>query len=296
MELKTQIFNSKFNAIVPEKTTLDQIASGLTFTEGPVWTGNHLLFSDIPKNRIVKFKMLAEGPEVTTFRSPSGNSNGQTLDFTGRLVTCEHSTRRVSRTELDGTVKVVADRFEGHRLNSPNDVVTRSDGSIYFTDPPAGLKDNTKWKELPFNGVFLVMPDGNIELLIDDFERPNGLAFSPDEKVLYVDDTRRGHIRAFDVNAEGKISNGRIFVELKAEERGVPDGMKVDVQGNVYCTGPGGIWIFDPSGVYLGRIFMPEIPANMAWGDADWKTLYITARTSIYRVRLNIPGVAVGAV
>lgn len=294
MELKTQIFDSKFGGIVPEDATLEQIATGFSFTEGPVWCGNYLLFSDIPKNRIVKYKMLAEGPEVSTFRSPSGNSNGLTLDTTRRLVACEHGTRRVTRTETDGTISVLADSYQGHRLNSPNDVVVRSDGSTYFTDPPYGLKAHTIWKELSFNGVYRITYDRKVALLVDDFERPNGLVFSPDEKTLYIDDTMRKHIRAFDVSPDGGLSNGRIFAELKAEEPGAPDGMKVDCNGNVYCTGPGGIWILDPAKNCLGRILMPEIPANLAWGDSDWKTLYITARPSIYKIRLNIPGIAVG--
>jgi gluconolactonase len=294
MELKTQICDTKFRDIVPEDAKLEHIATGFSFTEGPVWCGNYLLFSDIPKNRIVKYKMLAEGPEVNTFRSPSGNSNGLTLDATKRLVACEHGTRRVTRTETDGTIKVLADSYQGHRLNSPNDVVVRSDGSTYFTDPPYGLKDGKTWKELPFNGVYRITYGGEVELLVDDFDRPNGLAFSPDENTLYIDDTMRKHIRAFDVNPDGGLSNGRIFADLKAEEPGAPDGMKVDCHGNVYCTGPGGIWIIDSAKNCLGRILLPEIPANLAWGDADWKTLYITARTSLYKIRLNIPGIAVG--
>jgi gluconolactonase len=292
--LKTQIFHGKFRDVVPENAELGHIATGFSFTEGPIWCGNHLLFSDIPKNRIVKYQMLAQGPEVTTFRSPSGNSNGLTLDSTGRLVACEHGTRRVTRAETDGTIKVLADRYQGLRLNSPNDIVVRSDGSIYFTDPPYGLKDGKKWKELPFNGVYRIACSGEVVLLAEDFDRPNGLAFSPDETILYVDDTVRKHIRAFDVNPEGELSNGRIFAELKAEEPGAPDGMKVDTQGNVYCTGPGGVWIIDPAMNCLGRILMPEVPANLAWGDADWKTMYITARSSVYKIRMNIPGIAVG--
>ncbi|MFH1639794.1 MAG: SMP-30/gluconolactonase/LRE family protein [Chloroflexota bacterium] len=295
MDLKTQIVDSKFRDIAPEDATLDMIATGFSFTEGPVWCGNHLLFSDIPHNRIVKYRLLAEGPEVSTFRHPSGGANGLTLDAAGRLVTCEHNARRVTRTETDGTVSVLTDRYQGHRLNSPNDVVTRSDGSTYFSDPPYGLKDFTRWKELPCNGVYRIPHHGEPVLLADDFERPNGLAFSPDEKTLYVNDSNRKHIRAFDVSPDGGLHNGRIFVELNGEEPGGPDGMKVDSAGNVYCTGPGGIWIFDAAQNFLGRILMPEIPSNMAWGDADGKTLYITARPSVYKVRLKIPGIAVGA-
>ena len=172
-------------------------------------------------------------------------------------------------------------------------MVVRSDGSIYFTDPSFGLGSPPKWKELSFNGVYRIAPGGELVLLADDFETPNGLAFSPDEGVLYVNDTTRNHIRAFDVSDNGSISNGRVFVEMKGEETGRPDGMKVDQQGNVYCTGPGGIWIVQPDGKYLGRVMMPEQPANFGWSDQDWKTLYITARTSIYRMRLLVPGIAI---
>jgi sugar lactone lactonase YvrE len=294
VEVRIEEFDGGIEKIVPEKPSLDRVAGGFGFTEGPVWCGNCLLFSDIPRNRIVRLTLRHEGPEVTTFRSPSGNSNGQTLDRSGRLITCEHSARRVTRTETDGTVSVLADSYQGKRLNSPNDVVVRSDGSVYFTDPPYGLGNPPKWKEISFNGVYRRAPDGNLFLLADDFDRPNGLAFSPDEAVLYVNDTERSHIRAFDVRPDGGISRGRVLAELKGSEAGRPDGMKVDREGNVYCTGPGGIWITDARGSHLGRVLTPEVPANLAWGDADWKTLYITAQTSIYRLRLLIPGVGPG--
>jgi len=278
---------------VPEEPQLQQAAGGFGFTEGPVWCGNYLLFSDIPRNRIIRWRMLSEGPEVTTFRSPSGNSNGLTLDKSGRLIACEHSGRRVTRTEMDGSISVLAEQYQGRRLNSPNDVVVRSDGSVYFTDPPYGLGDPANWKELPFNGVYRLSPGGELGLLTDDFDRPNGLAFSLDDSVLYIDDSARRHIRAFDVSPDGSLSNGRVLIEMQASEEGVPDGMKVDRQGNIYSTGPGGLWIINPGGNCLGRIVLPELPANMAWGDSDWKTLYITARTSVYRMRLAVAGVAV---
>ncbi len=293
MDLQIEEFDSKIREIIPEKTTLEQIATGFGFTEGPIWCGDYLLFSDIPRNRIIRLQMHSYGPEITTFRTPSGNSNGLTLDRSGRLIACEHSTRRVTRTEVDGSVRVLADSYQGGRLNSPNDVVVRSDGSIFFTDPSFGLGNPPKWKEVPSNGVYRIAPDGELVLLVDDFNMPNGLAFSPDETVLYVNDTAQRHIRAFDVSPDGSISNGRVLIEMKLPEAGAPDGMKVDCQGNVYCTGPGGIWIMEPGGKSLGRILMPEQPANFAWGDPDWKTLYITARTSIYRLKLAIPGIAV---
>ncbi|MBA7611195.1 Gluconolactonase [subsurface metagenome] len=293
MDVQVEEFDSKMRHIVTKEAALEQIATGFGFTEGPLWCGDYLLFSDIPRSRIVRLCMRSEGPEVTTFRSPSGNSNGLTLDRSGRLIACEHSTRRVTRTEIDGSVSVLAERYEGCRLNSPNDVVVRSDGSVYFTDPSFGLGTPPKWKELSCNGVYRVAPDGELGLLVDDFELPNGLAFSPDEAVLYVNDTVKSHIRAFDVSQDGSINNGRLLIELKGEEVGRPDGMKVDQQGNIYCTGPGGIWITQPDGKYLGRVMMPEQPSNFGWGDADWRTLYITARPSVYRVRLLVPGIAV---
>ena len=292
MEAKTEQLDSAFRKMVPERATLGRIAGGFGFTEGPVWRGDHLLFSDIPRNRIVRLRMLQEGPEVTTFRSPSGNPNGQTLDRLGRLLTCEHGGRRVVRTEIDGTVAILAEFFQGKRLNSPNDIVVRSDGSIYFTDPHFGLGLPPKWKELSFNGVYRIAPHNEFDLLIDDFDMPNGLAFSPDESILYINDTFRGYIRAFDMNEDGSLGKGRMFAELRGKEPGAPDGMKVDCKGNVYCTGPGGLWIMDNTGKPLGRIMLPESPANFTWGDADWKTLYITAQTSIYRMRLMIAGIA----
>jgi gluconolactonase len=282
-----------FRRLVP---MLERVATGFTFTEGPVWRGDDLLFSDIPNNRTIRYRPAPEGPEITTFRHPSGNANGLTLDRRGRLLACEHSGRRVSRVDAGGRAETVVDSYQGKRLNSPNDVVVRSDGSIFFTDPPYGLPGGTEGKELPFNGVYRVDPSGELHLLVDDFDRPNGLAFSPDERRLLIDDTVRGHIRAFDVASDGSLSNGRVFAELKGQpgERGAPDGMKVDSEGNVYCTGPAGVWVFAETGRYLGRIVTPEVPANIAWGDPDWRTLYITARTSLYRVRLAVPGIPVG--
>ncbi len=284
---------AKIREIVPEEAVLEQIATGFGLTEGPIWCGDYLLFSDIPGNRIIKLQMFRYGPEVTTFRSPSGNSNGLTLDRCGRLIACEHGGRRVVRTEVDNTITTIAERYQGGRLNSPNDVVVRSDGTIYFTDPSFGRGNPPRWVEIPVNGVYYVKPDGVLKLLVDDFKMPNGLAFSPDESILYINDTARMHIRCFKVSPEGSINDGRLFIEMEGKEPGAPDGMKVDQQGNVYCTGPGGIWIMDPSGKYLGRILMPEQTTNFGWGDSDWKTLYITTRSSIYRLRLRISGVPV---
>ncbi len=306
--------SAAFRRIVPEGAAIERLATGFRFTEGAVWVQSEgrLLFSDIPANKIYQWdaacaRLFAAGQQAmpSVFRDPSGNSNGLTLDRQGCLIACEHGNRRVSRTEKDGRITVLADRYDGKRLNSPNDVIVKSDGSLYFTDPPYGLPKGTEGKELAFQGVYRLSPDGKaLALLADDFDRPNGLAFSPDEKTLYVaDSSSRKHIRAFDVQADGGIANGRLFADLKSDEPGAPDGMKVDVEGNIYATGPGGVWVFDPAGGLLGRIVPPEVPANCAWGDAarppdgladaDWKSLYITARTSLYRVRLSISGVRV---
>ncbi len=299
-----EVRDDAFRRLMAEDAPVQRIAAGFGFTEGPVWRGDHLLFSDIPNNRIVRWRQLPEGPEVTTFRYPAcqfvgtarGGSNGLTLDAEGRLLACEHGGRRLSRTEPDGAIVTLADTYQGQRLNSPNDVVARADGSIYFTDPPYGLKDQREEKELPHNGVYRRAPDGALTLLVDDFERPNGLAISPDGRTLYVDDTARGHIRAFDLRADGTVGNGRVFADLRAAERGAPDGMKLDVEGNVWCTGSGGVWVIAPDGTILGRILMPEVTANLAWGGTDNRTLYLTSSTSVCRLECRIAGQPLAAV
>jgi gluconolactonase len=292
-----------FWSLVSKDAAIERVAAGFWFTEGPVWLGNRLLFSDIANSRIVQWRELPEGPEFRTFRVPSNLANGLTIDREGRLLACEGASRRLTRTEADGRITVLAERFDGKRINSPNDVVVSSSGEIYFSDPfwgngfsnPFGANVRAEEQELPFSGVFRVARDGTLSAVADDFVRPNGLAFSPDERVLYVDDTRRFHVRAFDVRSDGSLTNGRIHAEIRAPEPGVPDGMKVDREGNIFCTGPGGIWVIAPGGEVLGRILPPEVPANVAWGGADWSTLYVTARTSIYRIRCNVPGIPVPA-
>jgi gluconolactonase len=278
-------------AILNGNAQVEKVASGFQFTEGPLWhPEGFLLFSDIPANTIYQWTPN-EKPGV--FRRPSGNANGNTLDREGRLITGEHSNRWVSRTEKDGTLVTLASQYEGKRLNSPNDLVVKSDGSVYFTDPPYGIK--SEQEELGFYGVYRLAPDGTLTLLVKDFVRPNGIAFSPDEKKLYVNDSEKGHIRVFEVKLDGTLENGRIFAELKDPSKsGVPDGMKVDQQGNVYSTGAGGVWVFSPSGNLLGKIEVPEVSTNLAWGESDYKTLYITAGNSLYRIRLKIPGVQPG--
>jgi len=294
------------DAIVPAGAKIEKLAGGLVFTEGPLWMrdgGGYLLFSDVPGNAIYKW---SPGGKVVDFRRPvfpgkAGKgefigSNGQTLDKQGRLITCEHGNRRVSRTEKSGAIVTVVDRFEGKRLNSPNDVVFKSNGDMYFTDPPYGLakQDDDPAKELKFNGVYRLTSAGKLEVLVKDLTRPNGLAFSPDEKKLYVanSDPARKIWMVYDVKADGTPANGKVFYDVtKQTADGLPDGMKVDAKGNLYCTGPGGVWVFSPQGKHIGTIAPAETPANCAWGDADGKTLYITARTGLYRVKLSIGGV-----
>jgi sugar lactone lactonase YvrE len=262
----------------------ETIAGGFQFLEGPVWVParKELLFSDIPASRIMRYTPATNSFSV--FREPSGQANGNALDPQGRLVTCEHENRRTSRTELDGTVRALATHYEGKRLNSPNDIVCRSDGSVYFSDPPYGV--NPELRELDLQGVFRVSPDGEaLTLVARDFIKPNGLAFSPDEKILYIADTELGHIRAFDVNADGSITNSRVFCQVER-----PDGFRVDVEGSLYISAMKSVEIFDRTGKKAGEITLPERPANVAFGDPDRKTLYICARTGLYRARVNSPG------
>lgn len=274
-------------AIKNEKTQVEKIAEGFEFIEGPVWhPKGFLLFSDINGDTIYQWQ---ENQKAKVFRRPSGKANGNTLDREGRLISAEHSNRRVSRTETDGKIVTIADKYEGKSLNSPNDLAVKSDGSIYFTDPPYGIKKEQE--ELGFYGVYRLAPDGKLTLLVKDFMRPNGITFSPDENKLYINDSQESHIRVFDVNSDGTLTNGRIFAELKdPNKKGVPDGMKTDIQGNIYSTGPGGVWVFSSAGNLLGTIEVPEATTNLAWGDSDGKTLYITAGKSLYRIRLKIAG------
>ena len=265
--------------------TAEKVRGDFQFLEGPVWVParNELLFSDIPASRIYRYTPATNSFDV--FREPSGQANGNALDPQGRLVTCEHERRRISRTAADGTIIALATHYEGRRLNSPNDIVCKSDGSVYFSDPPYGVK--TELRELDFQGVFRVSPDGKaLTLVARDFVKPNGLAFSPDEKIFYIADTELGHIRAFDVNADGTIANSRVFCTVER-----PDGFRVDVEGSLYISAMKSVEIFDRAGTKRGEITLPERPANVAFGDPDRQTLYICARTSLYRVRVNVPGV-----
>ena len=278
----------RLSDLVPQQKP-EVIATGFGFTEGPVWhPDGYLLFSDIPASTIYKW---APGGTPQPFVTASRESNGLTYDRQGRLVACEHRGRQVSRMAENGQLMTLVDRYEGMRLNSPNDLVVHSSGSIYFTDPPYGIDPDPG--ELGIRGVYRVDPDGGIDLLVSDFIRPNGLAFSPDESVLYIDDSRRRHIRAFDVHADGALSNDRVFVDMNAPALGNPDGMKVDTQGNVYCCGAGGLWVMEATGNHLGTVELPELPANLAFSGRDIRTIYLTARTSLYSLQVNVPGIRV---
>lgn len=260
--------------------------------EGPLWwsEGGCLLFSDIHNNRRMKWTP-DEG--VTLFQQPTNHANGLTRDLKGRLLACEHSSRRVTRQDSDGEITVIANRYRGYRLNRPNDVIVKSDGSIYFTDPGApapGLG-------LDYSGVYMVSPDlDDVTLLVGDFITPNGIAFSPDESVLYVNDTRRQHIRAFDVQPNGTLAlaSDRVLCELGGDRPGVPDGMKVDIEGNIYCGGSGGVWALDAEGNHLGTIVHGyHASTNVAFGGDDWKTLFFTTWNTVGSVRVNIAGIPV---
>ncbi len=303
MDPMIEMLDSRLAELIADDARIESIAGGFIFTEGPVWRGDHLVFSDIPNGRLIRWDEEPGGPVVSTFRYPSGNANGNTLDRDGNLITCEHRGRRVALTAADGTVRTLVDNYQGKKLNSPNDVVVRSDGKIFFTDPPYGLiptPNNPIGKllesETGLMAVYRLDPDGTLTLLADDYDRPNGLAFSPDEKTLYVDDTARRVIRAYDVDAEGNISNDRVFFSFQGDtDFHGPDGLKSDVNGNIWTTGPGSVWVISPQGDVLGRIRPPEHPANLGFGGADWKTIFFTAQTGVYRMPVKVAGVAVGA-
>jgi gluconolactonase len=291
--------------IVPPGAVLEKLAGGFQFTEGPVWhPDGYLLFSDPNANTI--YRWSPEG-SVSVFRAKSGytgfdigryhqpGSNGLTLDGDGLLVINEHGNRRVTRLERTGKITVIADRYKGRRLNSPNDLVYRSDGTLYFTDPPFGLPKALEdpAKELPFSGVYMVR-NGQVTLLARELTGPNGIAFSPDEKYLYVSnwDLARKLLMRYEVAADGTLRNGKVFHDFTREAEPVAlDGIKVDVEGHVYVSAPGGVWILSPSGAALGRIVPPEHDANFAFGDGDGRSLYLTASTGLYRIRLAVPGV-----
>jgi sugar lactone lactonase YvrE len=292
----TVVHDSRLRALMDPAAAAEKIAGGCIFTEGPVWSqrDNSLIFSDIQGDTLYRWTESG-GQEV--FRRPSGQANGNTYDTAGRLVSCEHQNRRVSRTLADGSAETLVSHYEGKRLNSPNDVVGAPNGDLYFTDPPYGLRqpDGTfAAQEIPFNGVYRIAAgDGSVKVLVDDFERPNGLVISIDGRRMYIDDTQRHRVRVFDLGADGALSNGRVFVDVShGETTGRPDGMKLDVYGNLYIAANtlDGVWVYGPDGVLLGCIGVPEPPANLAWGGPDNSTLFITAKSSVYRQPMTVSG------
>jgi len=296
--MSVEIRDPRFREVVGEQVAFEKIATGFLFTEGPLWHSReqYLLFSDMPGDHLRRW---SERDGVTTFRKPCNQSNGLAWDPQGRLIACEHSSSSLTRTEPDGAITTLASHWQGRELNSPNDVAVDRSGAIYFSDPTYGRSEfygRPRPTELDFRGVYRVMPDlrggkpHSLSLLADDFGQPNGLCFSADAKRLFVNDTERAHIRVFDLNADGSVGGGDVWAETVGEGQGAPDGMKSDMQGNVYCCGPGGIHVFTAQAECLGVIRVPEYTANFAWGDADGCSLYITASTSVYRIRTRVAG------
>ncbi len=301
--------DEKLNSIISPGSSVEKIADGFSFTEGPVWhPDGYLLFSDPNTNTIYRYNPANQN--ITIYMSHSGytgadigdyhqpGSNGLAIDKEGRLIVDQHGNRRVVRYEKKGPLTVLADKIDNKRFNSPNDIVLRSDGTIYFTDPPYGLPGffNDTKKELDYSGVFMIR-NGKVTTVSKDLGGPNGLAFSPDEKYFYVTnwDIRDIHhtktLWRYEVNEDGTLKNGKIFYDFSfTEDDEALDGMKVDKEGNLFVSAPGGLWILSPGGILLGKIVTPERPANMAWGDADGKTLYLTAHTSLYKIRVNTGG------
>lgn len=281
--------------LLAKDSEIQRAATGFIFTEGPIWhpREQHLLFSDVPAN--ICRKLHPDG-QVDETRNPSQKSNGMTYDKNLNLLVCEHLSSSLVLIEPDGSRKTLASAYEGKELNSPNDVCLRLDGSIYFTDPAYGRLPGfgeERDQDLSFQGVFRLTPDGDLQLVVepDAYETPNGLCFSPDESLLYINDSTRARIDVYQVNSDGGLSGRRCFAENIGNgqlEAGIPDGMKCDEQGNIWVTGPGGIWIFDPEGKRLGVIEVPENVGNLHWGGADWRTLFIAASTSIYTLRTKV--------
>ena len=291
--------SEKIRELVDENVEVEQLATGFLFTEGPIWMADGSLhFSDMPGDKRRRWHP-SEG--VTVLRDPSNKCNGMTRDNDGNLIVCEHVTSSVVREAPDGTRETLATHWGDKELNSPNDVIVASDGSIIFTDPTYGrmpVFGIEREQELDYQGVYrLPAGGGELELLVDDFAQPNGLCFSPDESRLYINDTTRAHIRVFDVGAGHSLSNGRVFAEGIGDgdlDKGVVDGMKLDEQGNVYVSGPDGVWVFSPAGEHLGVIEVPELVGNVNWGEDDWRSLFIPASTSVYRVRMKVGGNKLG--
>jgi gluconolactonase len=288
-------YSSVMNEIVDLDQPLTQIARGISFGEGPVWDQRNkcLHFVDIIDSKIYRWR---PGIGLDVFMSATDHANGMTLDREGRLVVAGWSSRTIWRREHDGSTTVLASHYDGKKINTPNDIVIRSDGSIYWTDCDGGLfipgmEGEDAQRYLDFAGVYRISPDGkDIKPIIKDDVFPNGLAFSPDEKRLYVNDTRLRHVRAFDVNDDGSVGNPTVHYELTGDEVGHADGMKVDRDGNLFCTGPAGIHVVDPAGKLVGRLRIPEDCTNMAWGDDDLMSLFITTFHAVFRIRLKTSG------
>ncbi|PRD42958.1 gluconolactonase [Phyllobacterium phragmitis] len=293
-----EIHDQRFRHLIVKNADLEELHTGCRWAEGPVWFADMgcLLWSDIPNQRMLRW--VPDGG-VSTFRTPSNFTNGNTRDRQGRLVSCEHGTRRVTRTEIDGSITVLADSYQNKRLNSPNDVVVRSDGSIWFTDPTYGiLSDYEGYKAEPeqaARNVFCLDPDaGTLESVVDDFVQPNGLAFSPDETRLYIadssgsnDETLPRHIRVFDIDSSRRLTNGRVFCTI---DKGVPDGMRVDTEGNVWTSAADGVHCFAPDGTLLGKIRVPQVVANLTFGGPRRNRLFITATKSVYSIYVTATG------
>jgi len=284
---RIESLSPKFAELIGSDAKLETVATGFGFTEGPMWDPAGFLYvSDETINKIFRVYPDGRKEEVISLGDPDGN----TFDRRQRLIDCASVLRAIIEVTPDGKYKVLADRYEGKRLNSPNDVIVGPDGALYFTDPTLDLVAGEK-QEIPFQGVYRLDDSGNLRLLTRDLGQPNGLAFSPDGKKFYVDDDEKRNIRVYDVAADGTLTNGRIFGEEHGGKGdGVPDGIKVDDKGNLFVTGPKGIWVWDANGNHLGTIVMPEQPANLTWGDPQYDTLYITATTSVYRLKTKTRG------
>jgi gluconolactonase len=294
-----QVNDPAFLELVDEDAELERLGTGFTFTEGPIWNpAGYLLFSDMPGD--VRRRWDPEGG-VREVANPSNKGNGMTLDNDGRLVVCEHVTSSVVRMDPDGIGggrEVLATHYEGRELNSPNDVVVKSDGSLYFSDPTYGRMPGfgiEREQDLDFQGVYRIAPQGgDPQLLVDDFDQPNGLCFSVDESLLYINDTTRAHIRVFDVNADGTLSNSRVLADGigsdSLEIGDLVDGMKLDERGNIWVTGPGGVCVFNPDGKHIGTVEVPENVGNLNWGGEGWNELFIPATSSVYRIACKVSG------
>ena len=298
--MAVSVLSEKLRELVDEDAEVEQIATGFTFTEGPIWMADGSLhFSDMPGD---KRRRWHPDEGVTVLRDPSNKCNGMTLDNDGNLIVCEHVTSSVVRESPEGGRETLATHWGDKELNSPNDVIVARDGSIIFTDPTYGRMPGfglEREQDLDFQGVYRIPAGGgDLQLLVDDFAQPNGLCFTADESLLYINDTTRAHIRVFDVGADHQLSNGRVFAEnigtADLAKGDLVDGMKLDEDGNVYVTGPEGVLVFSPDGEHLGTIKVPEPVGNLNWGDDDWKSLYIPASTSVYRVRMNVAGNRLG--